>query len=434
MRFRGLLIGSIALASLLCANSCEMFESKVALLWTDRPEFFAYAEAFNADQGEYRLEIEYRPAPARALSTIKPSDTGEPHPDLVAGSWLKGAAPRVHFQPLDYLFEDLRLSQGAFYARLLALGNIDGKQYLLPVSFNLPALLFSRKNAELVPDAFVLSPDRIQELGKAYNSKTKDGTFDKIGFAPLWNGNFLFTLATLQGTSFREGPPLDWNAKSLNTTVDYVRAWTSSANGSVAAEDEFSFKYLYDPAPKLAESGRVLFAYTTSDGFFTLDDETRSALDFRWVAADQSIPVSEDATYLGLAKRGRARQAAEAFIQWFYKQETQKNLLETAKRLRTREASFGIAGGFSSIKAVTEQVFPRYYPGLLGHVPPAEYLETPNILPEDWAAIKTRVVIPYLKDRCSSESGTQVGDGLGPASLDERLKEWYRRNPHSSGH
>lgn len=422
--------GALLLATLAVAflGSCELFEPKVALLWTDRPEFFSYAETFNASQSVYKLEIEYRASPARALAQAKPGNKDEAYPDLVAGSWLKGAATRVHFQPLDYLFEDLRLSEGAFYPRLLALGNIDGKQYLLPVSFNLPALLFSRKNTELVSDPFVLGPSRIRELGAAYN-RERNGTYDRMGFSPRWGGTFLFTMASLQGAAFKEGSPIAWNGDALDKTVDYVRSWTTEANGSMAAEDDFEFKYLYDPAPKLAESGRVLFAYSTSDSFFTLGEETRGALDFRWIAEANAITVEEGATYIGLAKKGSSRAAAEAFLQWFYKSETQRALLEEAKKIRTTDASFGIAGGFSAIRSVTEQVFPQFYPGLLGHVPPADYLEPPNILPEDWATLRERVVIPYLMDRCSSPAGTEKGDGTGPYALQERLKEWYRQNP-----
>jgi len=37
------------------------------------------------------------------------------------------------------------------------------------------------------------------------------------------------------------------------------------------------------------------------------------------------------------------------------------------KNLPSKE--FGIAGGFSSLKPITEKVFPQYYPLLLAHLP-----------------------------------------------------------------
>jgi len=50
------------------------------------------------------------------------------------------------------------------------------------------------------------------------------------------------------------------------------------------------------------------------------------------------------------------------------------------------------------MKTVTEQVFPQFYPDLLGRMPPESYLSPPNILPRNWIAMKQRVILPYLRD------------------------------------
>lgn len=396
--------------------SCELMEPKTAVLWTDRPEFAVYAEHFNTSQSRYKLEVQYFDTPAQQLIGVKN------HPDIVVGSWLKSASTRVYFKPLDYFFEDLLLAEPAFYRRLLDLGNIEGRQYLFPVSFNVPALIFSKDNAASVERPFVLTLDEIQSLGKAYN-REKDGVYSRMGFSPRWNDEFLFITAVLHGASFREGSPLSWNAAALNRSVEYIRRWTAEANGSVGSEDDFSFKYLYDPAPKLAASGRILFAYMPSADLFTVPEDRRSALDFRWISGDASIPVIEGASYLGICKRGKAKAAADAFVQWFYREETQRRLLEIGKRFRLNETLFGIANGFSALKAVNEQIYPQFYPSLLGHVPPEDYLSPPNILPKDWLVLKERVVQPFLHDRARAE-----GSDADPA-LEKRLAEWYRLNP-----
>ncbi len=406
-----LLLGLLALFS-----SCEFIEPKVAVLWTDRPEFALYAELFNASQSRYKMETYYREAPAQAL--VGASE----YPDVVVGSWLKSSSTRTLFRPLDYFFEELLLTETAFYPKLLALGNIDGKQYLLPVSFNLPALIFSRENASLVPSPFTLSLDEIRALGKAHNVIT-NGSFTRMGFSPRWNDEFLFVAAALFGTSFREGAPLAWDKGALDKAVTYLKEWTADANRSTTDEDDFEFKYLYDPPHRLASSGRILFAYITSADLFTVPEERRANLDFRWIAKDAAIPVAEGSAYLGICKRGKARNAADAFVQFLYKEETQRRILEQSKRVRLNESVFGIAGGFSALRSVNDDIFPLFYPGLLGHVPPAEYLSPPNILPKDWTTLKLRVVLPYLHDR------VRVADDAKIQSLEDRFAEWYRLNP-----
>lgn len=396
--------------------SCELMEPKTAVLWTDRPEFAVYAEHFNTSQTRYKLEVHYFDTPAQQLI-----GAGN-HPDIVVGSWLKSASTRVYFKPLDYFFEDLLLADPAFYRRLLDLGNIEGRQYLFPVSFNVPALIFSKENAVSVPPPFVLTLDEVQSLGKAYN-REEDGVYSRMGFSPRWDDEFLFITAVLHGAAFREGSPLSWNAAALSRSVEYIRRWTAETNGGIQAEDDFNFKYLYDPSPKLAASGRVLFAYMPSADLFTVPDDRRSALDFRWVARDASIPVIEGATYLGICKRGKAKSASDAFVRWFYREDTQRRLLEIGKRFRLNETLFGIANGFSAIKSVNEQIYPLFYPSLLGHVPAEDYLSPPNILPKDWLTLKERVVQPFLHDMARAEKN---GEGL---LLEKRISEWYRLNP-----
>jgi ABC-type glycerol-3-phosphate transport system substrate-binding protein len=398
----------------LALASCELFESKTAKLWTDRPEFSFYVEIFNTMQSRYKVELVYSEAPAEKLRDA------QTYPDIVVGSWLKSASTRNLFKPLDYFFEDLLISEKSFYSRLLSLGNIEGKQYLFPVSFNVPALIFSKENASLIGKPFILTLEEIKGLGKAYNIVAK-GVYSRMGFSPRWNDEFLFVTAALHGASFREGTPLAWDGQALDKAIRFIRQWTSDANTDISSEDDFAFKYLYDPAPKMAASGRILFAYMNSADLFTIPEERRATLDFRWIAKDSQIPMVEGSTYLGIFKGGKAKSAADAFVRWFYKEETQHQLLDASKTTRLNETLFGIANGFSALKTVNEQIYPRFYPNLLGHVPPEDYLTPPNILPRDWVVVKERVILPYLHDRARL-----VDSGL---PLDKRLNDWYRINP-----
>jgi ABC-type glycerol-3-phosphate transport system substrate-binding protein len=401
----------------LSAISCLPGGSKTAILWSDRPEFSFYAKYFNAAQDQYKLETQYYEFPAQKLK-----DNNQ-YPDIVAGSWLKSVSTRVFFKPLDSHFRNKALLESDFYPRLLAMGNIDGKQYLLPVSFNAPMVIFARDNGEQLSNPFTIGFDEIKKLGENYNAQTRDkDAYIRMGFSPTWDDNFLFITATLYNTSFREAEPIAWDSIALDRAMSFAYQWTCEANTNIQAVDDFTFKYLYNPPATHALSGRILFTCMDSDRFFTLAEDQQNSLDFRWLAERDTIPLAEESVYLGLAKKGKAPKAAAAFLRWFFSAETQRNLLELSRQNRMFETSFGISGGFSAMRPVTEQIFPQFYLGLLGRMPPSEFLSPPNILPINWIALKERVVLPYLHDRARQPNQE------GIYQLERRLADWQRIN------
>jgi ABC-type glycerol-3-phosphate transport system substrate-binding protein len=395
--------------------SCGAERGRAAVLWTDRPEFAVYGEYFNAMQDLHKVEVRYFDSPSRELSR-----TAE-YPDIVAGNWLKSAATRTFFSPLEGLFENKTLNQDDFYPRLLALGKIENRQYLLPVSFNIPALVFARERGDLLSNPFTIDLEEIKKLGMEYNQET-GGVYSRMGFSPAWNDEFLFLTAKLFNAGFREASPLAWDSRDLEEAMVYNQRWIEEANTSFQQVDDFTFKYFYDPPAKLLLSGHILFTYMGSAELFTMAQERRSAMDFRWIVRNNSIPLSEDTVYYGICKRGRARKAAEAFTRWFFSAETQRLLLETSRNKRVNESSFGIGGGFSALRSVTEQIFPRFYPGLVGHIPPEDYLAPPNVLPQNWTALKEKVILPYMHDRIRHGSREEV------SPLERRISEWTRLN------
>ena len=390
-------------------------ENETAILWADRPEFAFYGEYFNAAQDQYKVEVRYFDSPAQKLK-----EAGS-RPDIVAGSWLKSASTRVFFKPLDGFLRGGGLSNGAFYPRLLAMGNIDGRQYLLPVSFNAPVVIFARDKGTALSNPFTIGFDEMKRLGREYNLE-HNGVYTRMGFSPLWDDNFLFAAAALFNVSFREAAPLAWDAAALDRAMRFIVEWTDDVNTNVQAEEDFTFKYFYEPPEKLALSGRILLTCMDSDGFFTLAEERRNNLDFRWLAERNVIPLTESSVYLGLSKKGKAPKAAAAFARWFFQAETQRSFLETSRRIRMNETSFGIGGGFSALRSVTEQVFPQFYPGLLGHMPPEDFLSPPNILPSNWMILKERVILPYLHERARHSGQEEL------LPLEKRITGWLRVN------
>ena len=383
------------------------------MLWTDRPEFVFYTEQFNASQDHYKIEVHFYESVAQKLTE------GGEHPDIVAASWLKSASSRAFFRPLDNLFPKDSPVWASFYPRLLALGKYDGKQYLLPISFNIPAMVFSSDRSQLMSNPFTINLQEIKQRGKEYNRES-GGVFTRMGFLPSWNDNFLFIAATLFNTGFRESAPIAWDPTALEHAMQWIQAWIAEANTSIQAEDDFIFKYCYDPPSKLISSGRILFTCMDSSELFILAEDRRAHLDFRWIAEKDAIPVDEAAVYYGIYKKAKAKNAAIAFSRWFFHADTQRLLLEVGKEKRLLETSFGIGGGFSAMRTVTENIFPLFYPSLLGRMPPESFLSPPAIFPRNWMAVKEKVILPYLRDRIRHSRREEL------RPLERRITDWFR--------
>ncbi|GHV69643.1 lipoprotein [Spirochaetia bacterium] len=408
----------LCIAGAIFSVSCHLLPSPAAILWTDRPEFALYAEQFNFAQDQYKVEVRYFESPA-----LKLTETGA-NPDIVAGSWLKSSSTRNLFMPLDEILKKDPEMTESFYPRLLALGFIDDKQYLLPAAFNIKALVFARNQNLELSNPFTIGLEEIEEQGKAYNTLNR-GAYSRMGFSPAWSNEFLFTTMVLFNASFRESDAagqVAWENSSLDEALGYISRWINEANTNIQAEDDFTFKYFYEPPARLVLSGRILFTCFDSSLLFTLTPEVRENLDFRWIARNETIPLDANAVFYGIAKNGRSKKGAEAFTRWFFNLETQRFLLEQSKSKRINESSFGIAGGFSAMRTVTEQVFPQFYPGLLGHIPPESFLSPPNILPRNWESLKERVIFPYLQDRI------RLKDAEETRPLERRITEWSRLN------
>lgn len=393
---------------------------KTAHIWTDRPEFAYYGEYFNSIQNQYKVMVMYYKFPAAEFARHGIKKEGN-HPDIIAGSWIRNAVTSTHFKSMNSVFGANKLSRTVFYPRLLAVGRIDRNQYLLPVSFNVPALVFPKNREQTISNPFTIGFDEIKNLSKNYNTENR-GVYTRMGFSPFWDSNFLFITASLHGSSFREASPLAWNTSVLDSSMDFINEWTHEINTNNQMEEDFTFKYFIEPPARLIQSGRILFSYMESSELFTLSEDSKSDLDFRWIADNDKIPLIDGSVYLGILKKGKAHKAAEAFVQWFFTIETQRHLLETSKANRVNENVFGICGGFSALAPVTEQIFPRFYPDLLGRMPPSEYLMPTNNLPANWITIKERVVLPYLYDSARKKSTEEI------YPLERRISDWIRIN------
>jgi hypothetical protein len=386
------------------------------------------AELFNSTHKNDFVEIHFEADLASNLAE-RLADKKQT-PSLVIGAGLRSSAVAGLFQPID--------SQNEFYPGLLRGGVIDGKQVLLPVSFNL-LLIINSAAGEGESEPGNAPAITIEEIGRRARSFNSSGNVDeKMGFSPSWpDKNFLYQWIDLAGADFMESSsrnerkdedgralPLAWNEDGLDKALSALSAFTADTNGSPERQDSFEFRYLFAPGYRNVESGKILFAAMRSDAYFLLPMLDRSRLGYRYFTESGKLALDESIRYAGIPKRAPQGKAASRFLTWFYSADTQRLILEKARTLRLSESQFGIAGGFSSIQKVTEVILPEFYPDMADHLPPPAFLEPPRPMPTRWEAIKKDTLLPWLHSAASGKVAVPASGGLAIA-----LSSWLDNNP-----
>lgn len=401
---------------ILCSCAKEP-EKSIAVIWSDKVEFASYCELFNSLQNNFKIIAEYKQNPADSLIRTKNP------PDIVAGSWLKGKEARIKFKKINYLLDKEKINASAFYEELLALGNSGGNQYLLPVNFNLPTIIFSSANKNLLKNGFTVSLDEIKELSPAFN-KQENGVYTKMCFSPRWEDECLYMTARGFQSAFEEaGNFFSWDDIALKKSISYIRDWSLNINTSPQKEDEFKFKYLYYPPYTLVTSELCMFYYLPSDMLFSLEPEKLQNIDFRWLEYDGKSTLFDDILYAGICSGAKNVKAAEEFFIWFFSEEGQKKILERTNSMKLTVNGFALAGGFSALRPVTEKILPAYYPLLLTHLPQNQTLKAPHVLPNSWIKLKNEIILPYLK---KASYYSDISEIKSIPSLDKNINEWHK--------
>lgn len=409
----------ITVINLISLSGCKTAaQTNRIVIWTNSSEFAQYAELFNKTHKTDSATIVYKENPALSLPPAK----DELPPDIIVGSWLNADQTQKYFKSLDYLFDHKKLTSDMFYTKLLDAGKGNYSQILLPVSFNLPAVIFDKKNSSLISENYTMSLEQVRNIAASYNQKKKNGNFTKIGFAPLSNEDFLYLSVKMSGADFRdEKGKILWNDSVLKTSTDFLKDWITKENVSAQTEEDFAFKYLSMPYYRQVSSDRTLFAYATSDVLFRTMKDQHVPIDYRWLGQNSSILMEDDFTMMGIYNGAGNQVGASEFITWFFQAETQRKLLERKESLNLDMATFGIAGGFSALRDITEHTLPVYYTELLSNIPPANMISVPNKLPARWESYKSLVVLPYIKNAITADEGTAAPD------MNELEQQWRKK-------
>ncbi|MFO7849755.1 MAG: hypothetical protein R6V67_07320 [Spirochaetia bacterium] len=412
-----LLLLPLVLMPLLLFSGCQREEDNTALIWTNRPEFASYIELYNAAHEENRVRIEYKENPGQAFKEVGP---GKNAPDIVIAENLNSRELLNKFATLNSLFNEGDLDKERFYTTPLSQGVYEQQHVLLPVSFVLPVIIFSESTAPEDISPFFISLSEMRKFSEEFNTEGEHG-LEKLGFSPLWEEEMLFTTTLLGGADFHEtekGMPA-WEGSAVEESIDFLGDWIEEDNGGLEEANTFSDKYFYEPPYILIEKERIRFYYHDISSFFEIPPEKREQLDFRWPAEDEKIPVLPSILYMGIPHGAPGIAAAKEFISWFFQADIQEKLLEASDYKRIR--SFGIADGFSSLHRVNEEILPKKYSSLVGHIPKETFLSFPGRMPSEWDALQHRVIEPWLlrKLRAPGEN----------SSLSEEIEKWLRQKP-----
>ena len=104
-----------------------------------------------------------------------------------------------------------------------------------------------------------------------------------------------------------------------------------------------------------------------------------------------------------MPRGARNRGGAYEFVKWALSPTAQKLIIE--ENASKNPLSFGVAGGFSSLKEVNEEELPARWPLLKGRIPGEQELSFPGPLPENWQKLKSETVLPWVYARLSHATG-----------------------------
>jgi ABC-type glycerol-3-phosphate transport system substrate-binding protein len=367
-------------------------------------------ERYNARQGDFRLEVRWRESPAQAVLD------GEAF-DVVIGEELAAASVMDRLESLGDVVKPGRLDPAGFYPGLLGMGSRDNRPLAVPLSFDLPAMVFLRG---ALPDdlpSLAIDLETVRSLSRKVNAIGKGGGLSTVGFSPLWDREFLLLSVRIFGArprAGRSGTP-SWDPAGLQAGVEFLRSWIADDNGGAALDRAFAERNLVQPWERLLASRKILFALMPFTEFLALPEEKRRDLDYRWLARDNAIPVRDTVLFAGVPRTARNKRGAKAFLEWFAGPAAQRELADVNRSLRL--GVFGVTSGFPALVALNEKDLPQLHPSLLGRVPAANLLAFPETLPSGWFRMRDEAVLPWLERAASTGA---------PEPLEDALLAWER--------
>lgn len=401
------LFASVILTALACTPS----GNEPVTLWTSEPELTDYLTWYNAN-------VDGPPVEVRAIDRgsgyrrLRESDTP---PDLIVDRNLVKVDAPERYRSLNTIVEGRR---DAFYTPILRAGASRDTQYLLPLSFDVPAVMFAGAWSPPQDDRLSIEIETLIEAAREWNSES-GGRPVRMGYSPLWQQEFLHAALDMYGARFRSGPetlPL-WSREAIDVLKGDFQSWSEENNEGPAVEDDFRSRYLVAPGNRAVQSGEAGFWFTTAARYYSLPDAETAGLDVRWLSRNGVISVGDRVLWAAIPSRASNREGAEAVLRWLSDEHAQGTMIRAA--YRSSEPSFGFASGFSTLKRVNERDLSEAAPELTGRIPVSSHLRGPDVEHALWPQMAQEAILPWLDAELRESNGTE--------SLTDRLQGWIRQ-------
>ena len=391
--------------SLALLASCTR-EQRPVVVWSDIAETAFIVELYNRD---FDAAVHFR-----YVDNLTEALTQERlEADVVIGRWVNNPSVNGLMEPhtaysYSWSAQTANRGRGARFAVRIPPALLEASPYWLPLSFNLPGLLFLPDGTD-PRDRFSMTLDEIGE-------RSARDEAPRVFFAP--GSDPAATYAVHRSLGFHaavdeSGAPT-WDAALLEETLATVRSWQRTWNGSRDDEARYTERYLYDPPRRQLDTARVGLIYLPSNLLFRWDFFDERRYDFAWLAGPEGrIAAEESIVYGGIPSGAEHLADAVRFLSWITTPDVQLSII--TEKLVQRVDSFGILDGFSTIPEVNRAMAEEIYPELAGRIPHPEAVVVPRPLPRYWNEALAHVVAPYLV-RSTEADGLESALGL-----------WYRQ-------
>jgi len=350
-------------------------------LLTDRKELALAVEAYDFENDRVSITLSY-------TENISAEKIQFEKPDVVIGKNLSS---------MD-IVNLLRRMKNAYpvYETLRGPRDKKGREYFIPLSFELPLIMGKVEAMSKLPDPVFVKADELREASRTFSVLNQDGRLVRLAFSPSWNRDFyLDILATKNSEPFSvDMESID--EESMNQTITDIRDWIIEEIGGIESNMQFSQRYRYIPDEILILNERILFARTDFGYWNSLPDVVTRQLDVRYFGGPRLIPITS-VVRAGIPKRAKLVKAAEDFIDWLMLPDTQSKLIKDWENAGI--TVFGFLGGLSSLQEVNQTVITQHFPRI--KTPESRFLQAPQYLPIRWTGIRS-LIIPWFETAIAS--------------------------------
>ncbi|MGL1890443.1 MAG: hypothetical protein OCD02_02400 [Spirochaetaceae bacterium] len=375
------------LTLLLLLLSCNKEKLTILTLNTNLPEVVPFIEEFNRQNRNIKILLE---------STLDSEKQG----DLVIFKGDKSGSPYKTLNIQHML--NKQINSNLFYVDLLeSTMNSDGSIDLLPLTFDVSGLIYNKINFQHERSI------KVENFIDDHNLK----------FSPYWDTRFIIWYYLANLPNFDSQNSYFDNQIFKNTilkTNNFLSERTDDWN-----EDIFNNKYLHLSPELLLNTSKIDYYYLTFCEYIKLNT-TESNIMFSFLSTNDLILTNDFLTYIGITKQSKNKKKAEDVLTWMFNEKNQENFI---KANSNRSATTNLLNGeLSTLKNITINILPKYYPGLKKLIPQIDIFTVPKNLPPLWNSLKDEVFIPLLKE---SKSKLNMN---WQKKYDDLYEEWSKKH------